>query len=135
MSRLKGKVAVVTGGAEGIGKATCERFAREGASVVLADINEMLGRQTAAAVTADAGRCLFVHTDVSDESSVKRMVGETVKVFGRIDILVNNAAIFVLRGIDATVEEWHRILDVNVIGASLATKHVVPEMRKAGGGT
>jgi len=134
MSRLKGKVTIVTGGAEGIGRATCDVFAREGAAVVIADVNSVKGPATARYITAAAGRALFVETDVADEASVKRMVAQTVKAFGKIDILVNNAAIFVLKGIDATVEEWRQILDVNVIGVALVAKHVVPELRKAGGG-
>lgn len=134
MHRLKDKVAIVTGGADGIGRATCEVFAAEGCAVVIADVNVEKGRSLAREITARGGRALFVETNVADESSIVRMVGESVKAFGKIDILVNNAAIFVLKGIDATVEEWRQILDVNVIGVSLVTKHVVPEIRKAGGG-
>jgi dihydroanticapsin dehydrogenase len=134
MPRLEGKVAIVTGGAEGIGKATAELFAREGAAVVIADINDALGTETARAITAAGGRALCVGCDVADEASVRKMVAAAVKAFGAIHILVNNAAIFVLRGIDATVEEWRRILDVNVMGAALVSRHVVPEIRKAGGG-
>lgn len=134
MQRLAGKVAIVTGGADGIGKATCVRFASEGAAVVIADINEALGRATAEEIAGSGGLALFVRTDVADEKSIREMVDQTVRTWGRINILVNNAAVFVLKGIDATVEEWREILDVNVIGTSLVTKHVVPEMRKAGGG-
>lgn len=134
MPRLQGKTAIVTGGADGIGKATCERFAREGAAVVIADVDETKGNETAKAITAAGGKVLFLRTDVADEASIRQMVAAAVKAFGKIDILVNNAAIFVLKGIDATVEEWRQILDVNVIGASLVAKHVVPEIRKAGGG-
>jgi len=134
MPRLNGKVAIVTGGADGIGKATCEVFAREGAAVVIADVNVEKGRAVAERIVSRGGRALFVEADVSDEASITRMVGQAVKTFSQINILVNNAAVFVLRGIDATVEEWKRILDVNVIGVSLASKHVVPEIRKAGGG-
>jgi dihydroanticapsin dehydrogenase len=134
MSRLEGKVAIVTGGADGIGKATCERFAREGAAVVIADVNEAKGQETARSITATGGRVVFVPTNVADEASVQQMVAAAVKAFGKIDILVNNAAVFVLKGIDATVEEWRQILEVNVIGASIVAKHVVPELRKAGGG-
>jgi NAD(P)-dependent dehydrogenase (short-subunit alcohol dehydrogenase family) len=134
MSRLKSKVAVVTGGADGIGKATCELFADEGAAVVVADINEAKGLETAGVITQRGGQALFVRTDVADEESIRTMVAETLGAFRKIDILINNAAVFVLRGIEATVEEWRQILDVNVIGASLVAKHVVPEIRKAGGG-
>lgn len=132
--RLGGKVAVVTGGAMGIGQATCLRFAEEGAAVAIADINPAAGAETARSITASGGRCLFVETDITSEDSIRQMVQATVKAFGKIDILVNNAAIFVLKGIDATPEEWRRILDVNVMGTSLVSKHVVPEIRKAGGG-
>lgn len=133
--RLAGKVAIVTGGAMGIGEATCVRFAEEGAAVVVADVNEAAGQATARQITTAGGRALFVRTDVSDENSVRQMVHAAVAAFGKIHILVNNAAIFVLRGIDATPEEWRKILDVNVIGTSLVSKHVVPEIRKAGGGS
>src|SRR5579872_4251236 len=134
MSRLSGKVAVVTGGADGIGRATCELFAREGAAVAIADVSVEKGQALAREIGGRGGRALFVETDVSREESVVKMAAEAVQAFGRIDILINNAAVFILRGIDASVEEWRRILDVNVIGASLVAKHVVPEIRKAGGG-
>ena len=134
MPRLAGKVAVVTGGADGIGRATCEVFSREGAAAVIADVNVEKGQALARDIAARGGRALFVETDVADEASIVRMVGQVVKTFAKIDILVNNAAVFVLRGIDATVEEWRKILDVNVVGVSLVTRHVVPEIRKAGGG-
>ena len=134
MTRLAGKVAIITGGADGIGKATCERFAAEGCAVVIADVNGALGRQLELQINYRGGRALFVETDVSNESQIERMVTTAVQKFGKIDTLVNNAAVFILKGIDATVEEWRKILDVNVIGVSLVTKHVVPEIRKAGGG-
>ena len=131
MDRLKNKVAVITGGGNGIGKATCERFVEEGAAVVIAERNETAGRETARQL---GNKALFVQTDVANEDSIKHMVAQAVRAFGRINVLVNNAAIFVLRGIDATPEEWRQILDVNVMGPALVAKHVVPEMRKAGGG-
>ncbi|MDB5335278.1 MAG: Short-chain dehydrogenase [Planctomycetaceae bacterium] len=133
--RLAGKVAVVTGGAVGIGQATCVRFAEEGAAVVVADINAAAGTETTNQIIKSGGRALFVATDVTQEESIRQMVQAAVKAFGKIDILVNNAAIFVLRGIEATPEEWRQILDVNVIGTSLVSKHVAPEIRKAGGGS
>jgi dihydroanticapsin dehydrogenase len=134
MERLEGKVAIVTGGADGIGKATCELFAAEGAAVVIADVNVEKGTAVARTITARGGRALFVETDVAREPAIVRMVSQAIRQFHKIDILVNNAAIFVLKGIDATVEEWRQILDVNVVGAALVAKHVVPEIRKAGGG-
>lgn len=134
MGRLEGKVAIVTGGADGIGKATCELFAAEGAAVVIADVNVEKGTALARNITAGGGRALFVETNVAREPAIVQMVSQAVRQFQKIDILVNNAAIFVLKGIDATVEEWRQILDVNVVGAALVAKHVVPEIRKAGGG-
>jgi NAD(P)-dependent dehydrogenase (short-subunit alcohol dehydrogenase family) len=135
MNRLQNKVAVVTGGGAGIGKATCELFAEEGAAVVIAERNADAGRAAADGITRSGGKALFVQTEVTDEESIRRMVAEAVRVFGRINILVNNAAIFVLRGIDATPEEWRQILEVNVMGPALVAKQVAPEMRKVGGGS
>ncbi len=134
MNRLKDKVAVVTGGGEGIGRATCERLVEEGAAVVIAEKNPETGKKTAEAITRAGGRAHFIATDVADEGSVTRMAAEAARVFGRIHILVNNAAVFILKGIEATPEEWRQILDVNVMGPALVAKHIVPEIRKAGGG-
>ena len=108
MSRLSGKVAVVTGGGAGIGKATCLLFAEEGASVVIAEQNETTGAQVAAEISASGGTALFVPTDVSDESSVKSMVAAAVGKFGTIHGLVNNAAVLLQKGLDASVEDWRR---------------------------
>lgn len=132
--RFLQKVVVVTGGGQGIGRATCRRFAEEGAAVVIAERDEALGRQVAAEITSAGGRALAVTTNVADESSLQAMVAAAVREFGGIDILVSNAAVFVLRGIDATIDEWRQILDVNVIGVALSAKYVVPEIRKRGGG-
>ena len=134
MNRLKDKVAVVTGGGDGIGRATCELFAEEGAAVVVAECNAVTGSETAEHIARGGGRAHFVQTDVADELSVQRMVAEAVTAFSGIHVLVNNAAVFVLRGIEASPEEWRRILDVNVMGPALVAKHVVPHLRKAGGG-
>lgn len=134
MDRLKNKVAVITGGGAGIGRATCELFAEEGAAVVVAERDEATGREVAQAITSHGGKALFVATDVAREESIQAMVAAADKAFGRIDILVNNAAVFVLKGIDATVQEWREILDVNVIGPSLCAKFCVPIMRRGGGG-
>ncbi len=134
MNRLKDKVAIITGGGAGIGRATCELFAEEGAAVVIAERDEQTGRAVAEHIQKKGGKSLFVQTDVADEASIERMVAEAVRVFGRLNILVNNAAVFVLRGIEATPEEWRQILDVNVMGPALVAKHVVPHLRRAGGG-
>ena len=135
MERLKSKVAVITGGGAGIGRATCELFAEEGATVVVAERDETSGREVAQGIVGRGGRALFVQTDVANEASIVAMVAATEKAFGRIDILVNNAAVFVLKGIDASVEDWREILDVNVAGPALCAKHCVPVMRRGGGGS
>jgi dihydroanticapsin dehydrogenase len=134
MNRLKDKVAIVTGGGAGIGRATCELFAEEGAAVVIAECNAATGSDTAEKIVRNGGRAHFVQTDVADELSVQGMVAEAVAVYSGIHVLVNNAAIFVLRGIEASPEEWRQILAVNVMGPALMAKHVVPHLRKAGGG-
>ena len=134
MNRLAGKVAVVTGAGSGIGRATAQLFAEEGAAVVIAERDPHSGPDAARQIAGAKGRALFVQTDVTDEASIQHMVDETVKMFGSIHILINNAAVFVLRGIEATIAEWRETLDVNVMGPSLVAKHVVPEIRKAGGG-
>ena len=126
---------MITGAGAGIGRATAELFAEEGAAVVIAERDEARpGEDAAERIKQSGGRAIFVHTDVADEASVMRMAAEAVAAFGAIHILVNNAAIFILRGIDATPEEWRQMLDVNVMGPALVAKHVVPSIRKAGGG-
>ncbi|HEV3167636.1 MAG TPA: glucose 1-dehydrogenase [Isosphaeraceae bacterium] len=135
MNRLQGKVAVITGGGSGIGRATAELFAEEGAAVVIAERNTETGQEVAAQITKKGGRAHAIATDVASEESVQQMVAQALKTFGAIHILINNAAVFVLRGLEATVAEWRESLDVNVIGAALVAKHVAPEIARAGGGS
>jgi dihydroanticapsin dehydrogenase len=135
MRGLKGKVAIVTGGAAGIGRATCERFVREGVGVVIADIDEPAAAAVRSSLIALGGQAVAVTTDVSAEASVAALVARAATEFGRIDILINCAATFIMRGIEATVEEWSRVLAINVVGCALSAKHVVPHMRRAEGGT
>jgi NAD(P)-dependent dehydrogenase (short-subunit alcohol dehydrogenase family) len=135
--RLSGKVAIVTGAGSGIGKALATRLAADGASIVVADLAKF---DLAAAEIAKAtgARTLGVQTDVSNESDVERMAAEAVKAFGRIDILVNNAAIFSsikLKPFEQIeVAEWRKVMDVNILGVALCCRACVPHMRKAGGG-
>lgn len=130
MADLGDRVAVVTGGGRGIGAATCRRLAEAGARVVVAEIDTVSGQQVADEISG----AMFVETDVTCQESVQAMVAEVVERLGGVDILVNNAAVFVMRGIDATDDEWRRSLDVNVLGAARVSRAVVPVMQAAGRG-
>ncbi|HKQ27191.1 MAG TPA: 3-oxoacyl-ACP reductase family protein [Burkholderiales bacterium] len=137
MERLKGKVAIVTGGAMGIGKAIAKRLASDGASVVIADVQKF-DQAAAELAKATGARTLGLQIDVSSESDTNRMAQETVKAFGRIDILVNNAAVFSsleLRPFEnIPIEEFRRVLEVNIMGVWLCCRACVPHMRKGGFG-
>lgn len=133
-NRLEGKVAIVTGGAAGIGQATSILFAEEGAKVVVADVDEAAGAATVAHIQAQGGRAAFVRTDISQEIDARRASQEAVRTFGQLNILVNNAAAFVLKGLEASVDDWQRSLGVNVVGTALMSKYAAEEMKKAGGG-
>ena len=125
MNRLDGKVAIVTGAARGTGAETARLFAAEGATVVLADVAD-----------ASDGPGLYVRTDVSSEADWQALVERTVSEFGRLDILVNNAAILVLAGFqDTTVEDYERVWRVNELGCFLGIKSVIEAMKAAGGGS
>ncbi len=131
--RLKDKVAIVTGAGAGIGQATAEVLAEEEAQVVAADIDVVSGGETVRTIRAKGGTAHFVQADISKEAEAKKIADETVKTFGRIDILVNNAAVFVLRGFEATVEEWRNSLQTNIVGTAMVTKYVVEHMKRNGG--
>ncbi len=133
-TRLAHKVAVVTGAADGIGAATAELFAEEGAAVVLGDIDAAAGAATCQRIAAAGGRALFVRADISDEAEAASLTAAAEEHFGRLDILVNNAAAFVLKGLDATREDWQRVLDVNVIGTSMVTRAAAAAMARRDGG-
>jgi len=133
--RLKDKVAIVTGGAMGIGQGIAQVFAREGAKVVIADINRDEGERTVAQITEAGGEATFVPVDVADETQVKAMVEAAVNSYKAIHVLVNNAGIGVYKSVlDTSSEEWDRCLGVNLKGAFLCSKYVIPHMRRAGGG-
>jgi NAD(P)-dependent dehydrogenase (short-subunit alcohol dehydrogenase family) len=134
-NRLKDKVAIVTGGSHGIGRATAVLFAEEGAKVVIADPSEEAGKECVARITNDGGQAIFVRTDISSEDDCRNCCDEAVRTFGRLDIVVNNAAAFVLKGLAATVEDWERVLGVNVIGTALMSRFASEYMKQFGGGS
>ena len=134
--RLQGKVALISGGARGIGASEARIFAREGAQVVIGDVLDAEGRQVEAEINETGGECVFVHLDVTQESEWQRAVETAVARFGKLNVLVNNAGIL-LRGVleDTSAEDWDRVMAVNAKGGFLGTKAAIPEMRKAGGGS
>ncbi|HJT32397.1 MAG TPA: glucose 1-dehydrogenase [Pirellulales bacterium] len=134
--RLPGKSTIVTGAGSGIGRAIAERFAAEGAAVLVADIEEPGGRETVAAIQAAGGKAEFVRTDVAREDDCRAMAAAAERQFGRIDVLVNNAAAFVFGKVDEVSRaDWDKVLAVNVIGPAQCVKFALPAMRRAGGGS
>jgi NAD(P)-dependent dehydrogenase (short-subunit alcohol dehydrogenase family) len=135
--KLAGRTAIVTGAGSGIGRALARRLAADGAAVVVADIRNF---DVAAAEISKAtgARTLGLEIDVSNEKDVARMAAETVEAFGRIDILVNNAAVFGTIKLkpfeEIGVDEWRRVMDVNIMGVALCCRACVPHMRKGGYG-
>jgi NAD(P)-dependent dehydrogenase (short-subunit alcohol dehydrogenase family) len=127
------KVAIVTGGASGIGRATSLGFARQGTNVVIADINKDAANDTLNMIKKDSGEAIYVETNISNESDCKRLTEETVKKYGRIDILIHNAANFILKGFSGTKEEWIKSFETNVIGHAMVTKYAIEEMKKQKG--
>lgn len=135
MGRVDGKVIVVTGGATGIGRGISEVLAREGARVVIANRSVNRGQEAEAAIRAAGGEAHFVPTDVAVEAECRHVMEEAVRVYGRLDGLVNNAGIFPRGTLDETTEElWDQIFAVNLKGAFFCCKHAVPRLRQAGGG-
>ena len=134
--RLENKVALISGGARGMGAAEARMFAREGAKVVIGDVLEAEGRQVEAQINEAGGECVFVLLDVTQESQRQHAVETAVARFGRLDVLVNNAGI-VLRGIleDTSAEDWDKVMDVNAKGVFLGTRAAISEMKKSGGGS
>ena len=137
MGKLDGKVALISGGARGQGAAEARRFTEEGAQVVFGDIRDEEGRAVEAEIKAAGGEAVYLHLDVSREEDWRAAVKEATGRYGKLDILVNNAAIVIPRVAieERTVEEWDRVLSVNAKGVFLGTKHAIPAMRQAGGGS
>ena len=139
MGRLQEKVAIVTGSGQGIGRASAERFAREGARVVVAEIREDTGRACAAAIEAAGGEALFVETDVTSADAVEGLVAQSVERFGSIDVLFNCAGGSIPEDVaitDVDLEAvWDHTLSLDLKGTMLCCRHVIPEMIRAGGGS
>ena len=134
--RLEGKVALISGGARGQGAVEAKLFAREGAKVVFGDILDESGKQVEAEIHEAGGEAAYVHLDVTREDDWLTAVNTAIDRYGKLDILVNNAGILIRKGIeDTTEEDWDRIMGVNAKGAFLGTKHSIPAMRQAGGGS
>ena len=133
--RLENNVAVVTGGAAGIGRAICRLFAEEGAKVAIGDIDAAAGAETARLIREAGGEALFVETDVSVESDAANLVNMAAAEYGAVNVLVNDAAAFVFGKVeDVTDEQWRRAFGVNVLGAAYTVKSALPHLRAAGGG-
>lgn len=136
MGRVDGKVAIVTGGASGIGRATAEILAREGASVVVTDIDVRAGEAVVEGIKATGGKAVFHKQDVVDEALWGDIVGSTVAEFGKLDILVNNAGIAPGGPItEMTLAAWRNLMEVNVDSVFLGTKYAIPAMAASGGGS
>jgi len=136
-NEMNGRVALITGGSQGIGRATAIGFARRGAKVAVGDVDEDGAKETVRKITESGGDAVFVRTDVSDEGSVRELVRQTVDRFGRLDFAVNNAGI---EGDLAPTHEyerksWDQVIGINLTGVWLCMKYEIPEMLKAGGGS
>ncbi len=133
--RLENKVAIITGAASGIGKATAKRFAKEGARVVIADINQDGGKNCVNQILEAGGQAIFSQTDVSDESALQEMVELAVGTYGKLDILHNNAYWTDAKPVlETTVGNWQKTLDVTLRPVYLASKYAIPHLRANGGG-
>jgi len=136
--RLHGKVAVITGGSSGIGRETALLFAREGASVVVADVSDVAGTETADRIAAAGGRALYVHADVAKAADCAAMVRSAEDTYGRLDVLFNNAGIMLSADDNAESTEesvWDTTMAVNVKGVFFGCKYGIPALRRAGGGS
>jgi NAD(P)-dependent dehydrogenase (short-subunit alcohol dehydrogenase family) len=135
--QVEGKVALVTGGASGIGEAVVELFAREGAIVIATDIDELRGPELASRITKAGGKAIFLEQDVTSEERWIEIVAEIARRYGRLDILVSNAGIglAVPSIVDMTLSDWRKQNAINLDGVFLSVKHCLPLMRRTGGGS
>ena len=134
--RLEGKVAIITGGARGQGATEARMFAREGARVVIGDIRDELGMQVEEEIRELGGEAVYLHLDVTSADDWQRAIDTAEQQFGKVDVLVNNAAIVLRKDIEETTgDDWDNIMEINAKGVFLGTKAVIPAMRRAGGGS
>ncbi|WP_413309711.1 glucose 1-dehydrogenase [Bacillus sp. 1P10SD] len=135
--RLNKKIAIVTGGGSGIGRAAAVLLAKEGAKVAVADIDPILGEETVSLLKEDGVEAIFVKTDVADSEQIKQLIQITSNTFGGLHIMFNNAGIgnSEVRSVDLAEEEWDRVVDINLKGVFLGIKYAVPEISKSGGGS
>ena len=133
--KLENQVAVITGAASGMGQATAKLFAREGASVVVADVNMAGVGETVASIKAAGGKAVASRTDVTKASEVEEMINCALQTYGRLDILHNNAGVIIVKFLeDTSEEEWDWLMGVNLKAIFLAVKYVIPHMKRQGGG-
>src|SRR5438105_15882911 len=137
MGQVDGKVALVTGGASGIGEACAETLAREGARVVISDIDDLRGNELASAIDAAGYEAVYLSHDVTDENRWQEVVAEIERRYGRLDVLVANAGIGIMVPsiVEMSLADWRRQTAVNLDGVFLSVKHCLPLMRKSGGGS
>ena len=136
MAQLAGKAAIVTGGASGIGEACSETLAREGAAVLVTDVDDTLGKAVVERIAKAGGKAAYLHHDVRDEATWPGVIAEAEKRFGRLDIMVANAGIGIMSLIETmTLADWQRQQAINLDGVFLSIKHSIPAMRKVGGGS
>lgn len=134
--RLEGKVAIITGGARGQGATEARMFAQEGAKVVIGDVRDELGMQVEAEIRELGGEAVYLHLDVTSQEDWDRAIQTAEDRFGKVDVLVNNAAIVLRKNIEETTgEDWDNIMEVNSKGVFLGTRAAIPAMRRAGGGS
>lgn len=136
MGRVQDKVALVTGGAVGLGEAMCRMLAREGAKVVITDIKDEEGKALADAIVKDGGEAIYLRQDVSSEADWKTAIDETLARYSGLDIVVNNAGVALgATAEDTTLEDWKWLMSINLDGVFLGTRHAIKAMKERGGGS
>ena len=136
MDRVKGKTAVITGAASGLGEASALLLAKEGAAIVVADINESKGQVVVEKIQQEGGKALFIKLDVSNETDWENTIEKTLSEFQKLDVLVNNAGIQYVKELEDTpLEDWRRLMSISLDGVFLGTKHAIRTMKETGGGS